>query len=141
MAAAHEKLPHIQFENFMVSNTDSPGEGWPLVDELDDSCLPPEDGIYYPGKPLPNVVHYCQNFRAANIGFAKRSANKQMFSCDAPLFVEPPSDLAFSDFRIHKRKVCLLQVFVLAICSLVSPNFVLILHILFDVPMTLLLSY
>lgn len=36
MAAAHEKLPHFQFEHFMVSNTDAGGEGWPLIDKLDD---------------------------------------------------------------------------------------------------------
>ena len=26
MAAAHENLPHVQFEHFMISNTDSPGD-------------------------------------------------------------------------------------------------------------------
>ena len=44
MAAAHDNLPHLQLENYMVSNTDSPGEGWPLVDALDDACVPPDEG-------------------------------------------------------------------------------------------------
>ena len=72
MAAAHENLPHLQLENFMVSNTNAGGEGWPHVDKLDDACAPPVNGIYYPGVILPNLVHYCQNFRAGDIGFAKR---------------------------------------------------------------------
>jgi hypothetical protein len=75
MAAAHENLPHTQFENFMISNTDAGGEGWPLIDQLDNVCIPPVEGIYYPGVSLPNLVHYCQNFRAGDIGFAKRQVN------------------------------------------------------------------
>lgn len=105
MAAAHENLPHLQMEHFMVSNTDAGGEGWPLVDVLPDACIPPVDGIFFPGVPLPTVVHYCQNYRAGLIGFAKRQANKQMFSCEAPLLVEPPLDLDKSDFRVHHTKV------------------------------------
>lgn len=72
MAAAHENLPHLQLENYMVSNIDAGAEGWPLVSQLDDACVPPVDGIYYPEVPLPNLVHYCQNYRAGDIGFAKR---------------------------------------------------------------------
>jgi hypothetical protein len=105
MAAAHENLPHLQFEHFMVSNTDSPGEGWPLIDKIENVCEPPVNGIYLPGTPLPTVVHYCQNFRAGLIGFAKRRAPKDMFSCEAPIFVEPPSNLDKSETRIHKNKV------------------------------------
>jgi hypothetical protein len=106
MAAAHENLPHLQFEHFMVSNTDAAEEGWPLVDDIPDTCEPPDaSGIYYPGRPLPTVVHYCQNFRVSYIEFAKRSANKAMFTCGAPLFEEPPKDLAFSDFTVYERKV------------------------------------
>jgi hypothetical protein len=107
MAAAHEKLPHLQFEHFMISNTDSPGEGWPWIDKLEDSCLSPnEDGIYYPGTPLPTVVHYCQNFRVAHIEFAKRSASHSMFTCDAPLFEEPSRHIATtSDYSVYERKV------------------------------------
>lgn len=45
MAAAHDNLPHLQLENYMVSNTESSGEGWPLVDALEDACVPPDEGI------------------------------------------------------------------------------------------------
>ena len=80
MAAAHVELPHQQFENFMVSNDGAYGEGWPLVDIIEDTCKPPVNGIYYPGVPLPNLVHYCQNFRAGIIGFAKRAVSNHSIS-------------------------------------------------------------
>jgi peptidyl serine alpha-galactosyltransferase len=72
MAAAHEKLPHLQLQNFMVSNTDSYGEGWIFIDQLEEVCVPPVNGVYQPEKLLPTLLHYCQNFRAGDVGFAKR---------------------------------------------------------------------
>ena len=84
MAAAHEKLPHLQLENYMVSNTDSYGEGWIFVDQLKNACAPPVDGIFQPDELLPNLLHYCQNFRAGNIGFAKRQVHQ--FRKNKPLF-------------------------------------------------------
>ena len=46
MAAAHENLPHLRMDQFMVSNTECGGEGWDWVDALDDPCEPPdENGI------------------------------------------------------------------------------------------------
>jgi hypothetical protein len=103
MAAAHERLPHVQFEHFMVSNTDAGGEGWPLIDNLPNACAPPVDGIYLPGTPLPLVVHYCQNFRAGGLGFAKRQVHMgkyPLFSCEHDLFVEPPVDLDLVDYFV-----------------------------------------
>ena len=105
MAAAHERLPHMQFEHFMVSNTDAGGEGWPLVDKLPNACAPPVNGIYLPGTPLPTVVHYCQNFRAGELGFAKRQVHRDIFSCAHPLFKEPPVDLDQTDYRIKDGEV------------------------------------
>ena len=75
MAAAHEKLPHLQLENYMVSNAAAGGEGWPFIDQLEDVCVPPENGIYYPGKNLPNLVHYCQHVESGGLGFAKRQVS------------------------------------------------------------------
>mmetsp|Transcript_26662 Transcript_26662/g.25531 ORF Transcript_26662/g.25531 Transcript_26662/m.25531 type:complete len:485 (+) Transcript_26662:154-1608(+) len=100
MAAAHENLPHLQLENYMVSNTDAGGEGWPLIDKLDDVCVPPVNGIYFPGTPLPTLIHYCQNYRAGNIGFAKRQVPKNIFTCESPMLLEPPSDLIHANHRI-----------------------------------------
>jgi hypothetical protein len=109
MAAAHLDLPHQQFEHFMVSNTQAGGEGWPHIDRLPDTCLPPDSqGIYFPGERLPTVIHYCQHFRTGEIAFGKRTANKQMFSCDAPMFVEPPANLSSTLYYWHNGKVLLI---------------------------------
>ena len=105
MAAAHENLPHLQLENWMVSNTDvHPGEGWPHVDVLEDSCVPPDkNGIYYPGQNLPTVMHYCQFFRAGDYGFQKRRVPKDIFSCESPMFKEPPEGLSKAVYRIKNK--------------------------------------
>ena len=105
MAAAHEKLPHLQFQNHMVSNTDvHPGEGWEHVDALQDSCVPPDEhGIYYPGQNLPTVLHFCQFFRAGDFGFQKRRVPKDIFSCTSPMFKEPPADLTKAEYRIKNK--------------------------------------
>lgn len=64
MAAAHERLPHLQVDHHMVSNVDSGGEGWAWVDELDNVCTPPnEEGVFYEGHNLPTVAHFCQSYR------------------------------------------------------------------------------
>jgi hypothetical protein len=106
MAAAHENLPHLQFQNHMVSNTDvHPGEGWPHVDALTDSCVPPDEhGIYFPGQNLPTVLHFCQFFRAGELGFQKRRVPKDIFTCASPMFKEPPADLSRTTYRIKNGK-------------------------------------
>lgn len=105
MAAAHEKLPHLQMENYMVSNVDSPGEGWPHIDTLEDVCASPTNGIYQDGRPLPTVVHFCQSYRAGDLGFQKRRVPKDIFTCESPMFVEPPAKLVDSSFIIKNSKV------------------------------------
>lgn len=104
MAAAHENLPHLQFENHMVSNVDvHPGEGWPHVDKLYDVCLPPnEEGIYFSNETLPTVMHFCQFYRAGPLGFQKRRLPRDIFNCDKPLLLEPPSDLGFKTWAYKK---------------------------------------
>lgn len=106
MAAAHEELPHLQVEHYMVSNTEvEPGEGWPWVDRLDDVCAPPNaQGIYFPGEPLPTFMHYCQFFRAGELGFQKRRIPKRIFSCDHPMMAEPPPDLGSVGYRVKDGK-------------------------------------
>ena len=105
MAAAHENLPHLQLENWMVSNTDvHPGEGWPHVDALEDSCMPPDsNGIYYPGQNLPTVMHFCQFFRAGDFGFQKRRVPKDIFTCDQRMFAEPYANLSSATYRIKNK--------------------------------------
>ena len=115
MAGAHEELPHLRMDNYMVSNVAmSNGEGWKWVDKLDDVCKPPVNGIYFPDKPLPNFLHYCQFFRSREIGFQKRRVKKDIFSCEQDLLLEPPSDLGFATYMIRNGNVmctCLLLLF------------------------------
>jgi hypothetical protein len=77
--------------------------GWPWVDALgNDVATPPdENGIFFPGKPLPTFVHYCQFYRAAKIGFQKRRMFGDIFSCERGLFVDLPAGLALAD---HKER-------------------------------------
>jgi hypothetical protein len=43
MAAAHEQLPHLQVDNYMVSSSDAGGEAWPHIDQLPEVCVPPDE--------------------------------------------------------------------------------------------------
>ncbi len=110
MAAAHESLPHLQMEHYMVSNIEAGGEGWPLIDSLDESnvCIPPDEhGIFLPELPLPVLIHYCQHFSVKGVVFGKRRTSNNIFSCESPLFVELPQEYAkfdetqkFSDAKV-----------------------------------------
>lgn len=101
MAAAHVNLPHTSMLHYMVSNTHMDEEGWPWIDVLeDDVCIPPDSkGIFYPDKQLPTVLHFCQFFRAGELGFQKRRIRKQIFDCDRPMMQEPPSNLGTLDYK------------------------------------------
>ena len=101
MAAAHEELPHILLDHYMVSNTEISGEGWKWVDQLADQCQPPaaSNGKYFPNKPLPTFLHYCQFFRAGELGFQKRRVYKDIFSCEQSMLLEPQKNLSFLDFK------------------------------------------
>lgn len=76
MAAAHENLPHFQMYNYMVSAIDASEEGWEFIETLDDVCVPPVDGVFFPEKPQPNLLHYCQIYRVGGIGFTKREVRE-----------------------------------------------------------------
>jgi hypothetical protein len=119
MAGAHEELPHFTSNHYMVSNTGSTEEGWPWIDVLEnDVCVPPvpsgetepTTGIprwrYYPGKPLPTFLHFCQFFRAGILGFHKRRLLKEVVNCDFPLLIDPPLDLAALTYKIRDGEVC-----------------------------------
>jgi peptidyl serine alpha-galactosyltransferase len=86
---------------------DAGGEGWKWVDELPNVCEPPSsNGTFFPGYPLPTVVHFCQSYRVGDIGFGKRGLRRDIFSCDVPLLVEPPLDLEKSSYlRKNNEKI------------------------------------
>lgn len=70
----------------------------------DDVAVPPDDsGVFFPGKPMPTFVHYCQFYRAAKIGFQKRRVFNDIFSCAANrgLFVDLPEGLSLVN---HKER-------------------------------------
>jgi hypothetical protein len=108
LAGAHENLPHLTMEHFMVSNPFvEPGEGWRFIDAFgDDVCRPPDEhGIYYPDKPLPTFLHHCQFYRIGELGFQKRRVRGKQFECESPLFVEPPLDIGKLDYKNRDGEV------------------------------------
>lgn len=104
IAAAHENLPHLQLSNYMVSNIymNDEDEAWPLVDALPDVCQEPTaDGKYYPGRPVPTLVHFCQTYRSGHMGWAKRRPQLlNIFTCESPLLLEPTKDLGTLDYKV-----------------------------------------
>lgn len=106
IAAAHESLPHLQLSTFMVSNIHMDEEAWPLIDALEDVCAPLVDNLIQPGRPLPLVLHHCQNYRAGFMGWAKRRPELlTIFECDSGLLLDPPADLGFLDWKMKDEKV------------------------------------
>ena len=106
MAAAHTNLPHFTLHNLMVSNVHAGDEGWKWIDQLeDDVCEPAVNGVYYPGKTLPAVLHFCQFYRAGEIGFQKRRIKKELFSCDQPMMMELPRDLGKVNYKNRDGEV------------------------------------
>ena len=90
--------------------------GWPWIDALgDEVCVPPsEDGVFFPGKPLPIFLHYCQFFRAAEIGFQKRRVRKGLFECAQPMMMKLPRNLGKTTYKNRDGDVRV--VFFIAIC-------------------------
>ena len=116
--------------HYMVSNTAMNEEGWKWIDALeDDVCQPPavvqagtpasstsstsggagdplptaaiDRTAYYPGRPMPTVVHHCQFFRIGELGFQKRRIEMNIFNCDFPLMVDP--DVGVGKLRYKNR--------------------------------------
>ena len=102
IAAAHLELPHQLIDSLMVSDISASIEGWPLVDSI-----PAEETCEFARNmdrekyPVPGVVHSCQRYGVGNDWFfSKRRIPSDIYDCSAPLFAEPPSDLAtLYDYR------------------------------------------
>lgn len=90
ISAAHNQLPHLRLDHYMISNIDSGGEGWPLVDKIQTRMCGDLPDL---GLDQPVFLHFCQFYRVEHWGFHKRRVNEEMFSCEAPLFKIPPEDL------------------------------------------------
>jgi len=104
MAAAHEQLPHLQLDSYMLSNVLSPTEGWAHVDALPEVCVPPKQGIYYEGDSVPTLLHNCKTYGAGGFRLSKRWVPEGIFSCNHPMFLEPPFDLGHSTYAMENNK-------------------------------------
>ena len=90
LAAAHVRLPHQVAKSFMVSDVYSGSEGWNLVDHI------PTENVCYtaPRDRLPYVLHYCQRYLLGKWFIGKYRLPKDFISCESPMLLEPPSDIA-----------------------------------------------
>lgn len=92
IAAAHEQLPSLTMNHMMVSDVTSPAEGWDFIDDLQEFCEDPVDGIFYKDRAFPTVIHYCQAYSIGEFFFSKRRVKENIFSCEAPLYKTPKKD-------------------------------------------------
>lgn len=97
-AAAHLELPHTVLKGLMVSDVNSPEEGWGFLKSTPRSevCRP------IPPEKLPPVFHYCQRYALGRWFFGKYKLPEDIFTCKAPLLRVPPDDLAVKyDYYIY----------------------------------------
>jgi hypothetical protein len=94
LAAAHLKLPHTLAESFMISATGiGKGEGWPLIDQLNDDEVCVYSTLREKEDKLPYVIHFCQSYWIGKWFIGKYRLDKEFLSCDKPLLLEPPTDI------------------------------------------------
>ncbi len=95
LAAAHHGLRHTVAHSFMVSDIFAGGEGWKLIDQV-----PAEDICHhFPKSEYPHVIHYCQRYYLGKWFIGKYKLRKDFISCQAPLLVMPPADLATKGYK------------------------------------------
>ncbi len=97
IAAAHLELPFQLVRSLMVSvasggTGERSGEGWLLVNAINDDKVCTDAAL--DEYTLPSVLHYCQRYMLGRYFFGKRRMPKDFFSCDAPLLIVPPEDVA-----------------------------------------------
>jgi len=103
VAAAHLKLPHQIVNSMMVSNTGmSSGEGWRFIDKIPaEEVCEYASALDYKKHALPNVLHHCQRYMLGKHFFGKRRLPKDFFTCESPMLVQVPGDIALKyDYRI-----------------------------------------
>jgi len=92
LAAAHLGYPFHLVSDFMISDDLIDNEGWSGVDNADPEDLCMAGGV----KHLALVFHYCQRFGLGEFFFNKHIFNNNFFSCEEPLIVEPPKNVALA---------------------------------------------
>ena len=101
LAAAHVRLPHQTALSFMVSDTTNTAEGWSFIDPV------PAAEVCYntPREDLPQVLHYCHRYLSGKWFIGKYRLRKDFISCEAPMLMEPPSDIAVKyDYYIAPKE-------------------------------------
>lgn len=63
------------------------------------------EGHFYSGLPLPTVVHYCQSFISGEFGFEKRAVPHDLFTCESPMLMDPPENLAKKLYMVKKKNM------------------------------------
>jgi hypothetical protein len=92
LAAAHLGLRHTVAHSFMVSDVRAGGEGWKLID-----AIPAKDVCHnFPKSEYPHVIHYCQRYYLGKWFIGKYRLRKDFISCEAPLLMVPPDDIALT---------------------------------------------
>jgi hypothetical protein len=90
LAAAHLGLRHTVAFSFMVSAVSAVGEGWEYIHNV-----PNEDICHsFPKSEYPHVIHYCQHYYIGKYFIGKYRLRKDFISCEAPLLMVPPADVA-----------------------------------------------
>jgi len=104
-ASAHLQLPHQLARSFMVSDVDvEKAEGWGFLRDVKrENVCNPDAGV--PVTDLPYVFHYCQRYALGRWFMGKYKIPKNTFQCDAPMFREPPPDVAIKyDWFIYPNQ-------------------------------------
>lgn len=102
-AIAHLGLRHTLAHSFMVSDPWAGGEGWGLIDNVNETNICKN----FPKSEYPHVIHYCQKYYIGSGSpndwwyFSKKKLPNNFISCEAPLLKQPPDDL--SDYKKYNK--------------------------------------
>lgn len=104
LAACHSQLPHQIAKGFMLSDVGSFGmEGWNMIEPYSKRDVCTAGAI--PNHRLPHILHYCQRYTLGKFVIGKHRIPSTFLSCEDPLLMVPPPDLAEKfDFAIEPDK-------------------------------------
>jgi hypothetical protein len=101
LAVAHLGLKHQLAKSFMISTVElQDQEGWDFLREpwegseeklIEHAC---DLKAYSNLQSLPQVLHFCQRYGIGEFFLSKYKVPRRTFTCDFPLYEEPPKDVA-----------------------------------------------